>query len=259
MELFKKIKKKRKASRYGWHGDYPSWEAAAAETAGYGSDGILERVRQAALSVRNGDAVFERDSVLFDRPDYNWPLLANLNWVAARSGGTLNVLDFGGALGSTWFQNRQFLEAFNVTWSIVEQPHFVAAGQRDLADDRLHFAASIEDVLAARTPGLFLASGVMQYLEEPAVVLDALRKHDFRFVIFDRTATTTRRTSRITVQRVPPEIYPASYPARFLSDRDLLVPLAEHYRILSEWKSYWDRTKLEDCPFSGYLLERRQA
>ena len=99
----------------------------------------------------------------------------------------------------------------------------------------------------------------MQYLEEPAVVLDALCKHDFRFVIFDRTATTTRRTSRITVQRVPPEIYPASYPARFLSDRDLLVPLAEHYRILSEWKSYWDRTELEDCAFSGYLLERRQA
>ncbi len=259
MGLFKKIKKKRKANRYGWHGDYPTWQAAAAETTGYDADEILERVRQAALAVKNGDAVFERDSVLFDQPDYNWPLLANLNWVAARSAGVLNVLDFGGALGSTWFQNREFLSPFDATWSIVEQRNFVSAGRKDIAGDRLSFEETVEDVLAKSEPNVFLASGVVQYLEDPRLILDPLERYSFPFVIFDRTAMTSRPTSRITIQKVPEDIYAASYPTRFMTRQDLLGPLLDRYRIVAEWRGMFDKTDLEECGFRGFLLERNAA
>src|SRR4051794_32795642 len=80
-----------------WAGDYPSWSAARAASSGYDDGGVLERVKTAALAVKEGRAVYERDSVLFDEVQYSWPLLAGLMWIAARSRGRLEVLDFGGA------------------------------------------------------------------------------------------------------------------------------------------------------------------
>src|SRR5215475_3829712 len=97
-------------SKYGWKGDYSSWEAAKKQAGSYDDGIILEKVEQAALKVRNGEATYERDSVLFDRIEYSWPLLAALMWVAARNKGKLTVADFGGSLGSSYFQNKVFLE-----------------------------------------------------------------------------------------------------------------------------------------------------
>ena len=90
---------------YGLSGDYHSWDEALASSAGYDSEIILEKTRAALLKVKNGEAAYERDSVLFDEIEYAWPLLAGLMWVAARCQGTLNVLDFGGSLGE-----RQLLD-----------------------------------------------------------------------------------------------------------------------------------------------------
>src|SRR4051812_13912686 len=53
-----------KANRYS--GDFSSWQDAAAKSGGYDTDAILQRALQAALAVKNGEAAFERDSVLFD-------------------------------------------------------------------------------------------------------------------------------------------------------------------------------------------------
>jgi mono/diheme cytochrome c family protein len=39
-----------------------------------------------------GEAAFERDSVCFEEPEYRWPLLASLMWIAARSNGELSVV-----------------------------------------------------------------------------------------------------------------------------------------------------------------------
>src|SRR5712691_3342391 len=93
---------------YGLSGDYAAWEDAVHASTGYDSEVILEKTRTALLQVKNGQAVYERDSVVFDEVQYAWPLLAGLLWIATRSGGKLDVLDFGGSLGSTYFQNRAF-------------------------------------------------------------------------------------------------------------------------------------------------------
>jgi putative methyltransferase (TIGR04325 family) len=69
---------------------------------GYDSEIILEKTRDALLKVKNGEAAYERDSVLFDEIQYAWPLLTSLMWVAAQAKGILNVLDFGGSLGTTY-------------------------------------------------------------------------------------------------------------------------------------------------------------
>mgnify|MGYP001500873774 CR=1 FL=1 len=48
--------------------------------------------------VKNGEAVYERDLVLFDYIEFYWPVLSGVMWVAARNNGRLNVLDYGGSL-----------------------------------------------------------------------------------------------------------------------------------------------------------------
>jgi len=94
-----------------FEGDFATWEEARAHCTGYDSEAIFTAVLAATLKVKHGKAAFERDSVTFEQVEYAWPVLSGLMWAAARNGGKLNVLDFGGALGSAYFQNKKFLKS----------------------------------------------------------------------------------------------------------------------------------------------------
>ncbi|MBC7921529.1 MAG: methyltransferase, TIGR04325 family, partial [Ferruginibacter sp.] len=136
-----------------WAGNYPSWEAAMREADGYEKPSILETVKAAVLKVKNGQAVYERDSVIYGEIQYSWPLLACLLGVAAENKGHLHVLDFGGSLGSTYFQNRRFLSNLeSLSWNVVEQSHFVACGQQEIAEGPLRFFYSVEEAIAFQRP-----------------------------------------------------------------------------------------------------------
>jgi putative methyltransferase (TIGR04325 family) len=82
-------------STHGVTGDFASWDEAKRASIGYDIDIILKKTKESLLKVKKGEAIYERDSVLFDEIQYSWPLLAGLLWVAAQSSGDLNVLDFG--------------------------------------------------------------------------------------------------------------------------------------------------------------------
>jgi putative methyltransferase (TIGR04325 family) len=109
-------------------GPFRSWEEAAEASDGYGSEKILEKVAAAAVEVKNGQEVYERDSVIFDEIQYAWPLLAGLMWVSQNEG-KLIVCDYGGSLGTTYFQNRLSLTD-NVRWNIIEKIEFRLSGKR---------------------------------------------------------------------------------------------------------------------------------
>ena len=51
--------------KYGYFGIYDSWEEARKHSSGYDSDKIIEKVKDAALKVKNGEAAYERDSIVF--------------------------------------------------------------------------------------------------------------------------------------------------------------------------------------------------
>jgi hypothetical protein len=73
--VFKAIKKI-KVNKYGWRGNYQTWEDTQNDASGYDSDVILEKVKDAILKVKNGEVVYERDSVVFDKIQYSWSLLS---------------------------------------------------------------------------------------------------------------------------------------------------------------------------------------
>ena len=112
-----KTKKPTASDDLAFTGDYRSWQEAAEDSQGYDSPVIFERTRNAMLKIKSGEAVYERDSVLFERPQYPWPLLVGLLRVAVQCGGRLSVADIGGALGSTYFQCRRLLQpATKLEW-----------------------------------------------------------------------------------------------------------------------------------------------
>lgn len=222
-----------------WDGDYSTWNEALAASTGYDSDNILQKVKESTLKVKHGEAVFERDSVIFDKSHYSWPILTALMLTAARNKGKLDVLDFGGSLGSTYFQNRQFLSGLpELHWSVIEQPKFVTCGRECIEDDYLKFYKYIEECLAERKPNVILLSSVLQYLEAPHSILLKLMNVGAEYLIIDRTPFLKSEKDRIVVQYVPSQIYAASYPC-WLFSRSLIQKI---------FNSNWDLLAEFDCP-----------
>lgn len=199
---------------------FPSFEAALAHCSGYDSGAILDRVLAATLEVVNGRAEYERDSVLFDRIAYSEAVLAGIALAVSRFSANIAVLDFGGSLGSSYFQNRKILGYLNnVDWCVVEQPGFVRAGRRYLNDAGLKFFSSLDE-LPAFSPDLLILSGVLQYLPDPIGILSSCLSLDPAVVVIDRTSYTKHPVSSgsVRIQNVRSSIYKASYPCHFFSE-----------------------------------------
>jgi putative methyltransferase (TIGR04325 family) len=217
-------------------GDYANWAEATAAATGYDTQEILQRVQSATRAVVAGQAAFERDSVLFTRPAYSYPLLAALLRAAALNGGRLNVIDFGGSLGSTYRQHRPFLAGLNaLRWCVVEQPHFVAAGRQEFTTDELGFADTVQQVPWWGQPCVVLLSSVLQYLDDPLALLEQLQHSGATGLVIDRTPVAEASRDRLCVQTVPPQIYSASYPCRIFARAPLLRQLARHWELLAEF------------------------
>lgn len=247
---------KKRPGRVEWGGQYPDWASAQAAATGYDSGVILEKVAHATLAVERGEAVYERDSVLFDHVEYSWPLLASLLWIHAQLH-RLHVLDFGGSLGSTWRQNRSFLSCLpDLEWKVVEQEGFVERGRRDFQTPPLSFHTSPQ---AACEQGmdLFLLASSLCYMEHYQDILDSALASGARFLAIDRTPFHAGDDHRIQLQVVPPEIYPASYPCHIFSRNRFLGTLEPDWIIRAEW--ICDLQPDPGATHRGLLLERRIA
>lgn len=242
---------------HGWYGNFSSWEEASKHSEGYDQNNILDKVKQALLMVKEGKACYERDSVLFNHIEYAWELLAGIMWIAAQNGGRLNLIDFGGSLGSTYYQNRSFLASLqSVVWSVVEQPHFVEVGRADFQDSQLKFYLSITDSL--RTEGAancILFSSVLQYLPNPYPILEEAFASGSPYIIVDRTGFTLSDSERVTIQQVPSTIYKASYPCRFFSESSFVELFRENgYTVMTDFLS--DDNANIPSKYKGFIFQK---
>jgi len=219
-----------------YKGNYLLWSEAKQNSTGYDIDTILNKVKDSLLKVKIGEAVYERDSVLFEQVQYSWPLLANLLWIALLNQNRLNLVDVGGSLGSSYFQNRKMLSALDkIKWNVVEQPSFVKTGKECFQDEELSFYDSLDACLAENKPDVILLSSVLPYLEKPHELLHEIVARQLTFVIIDRTPIIEGVDDRLTVQKVPPSIYKASYPAWFFSRNRLLSHFLASYELVAEF------------------------
>lgn len=260
-KLFKGLSKlKPKKKKLAWHGNYKTWEDAVADCATFNYHDALEKVKSSVLRVKSGQFPYERDSVLFDKIEYSWPLLTGLMWIAAQNKNKLSVLDFGGSLGSTYYQNRDFLSTLDeLAWSIVEQENFVKEGQEHFANKHLHFFFNIEECIHQSNPHVLLLSSVLQYLEKPFNHIHELVSKSFPYIIIDRTSIIHEKEDILTVQEVPKEIYEASIPCWFFSEEKLLNAFLDKYELIADFPAFTQNNfKLEHGVQSyekGYILK----
>lgn len=239
---------------YGWHGNYSSWEEALKRSSGYNSRLILDKVSASAGKVRDGQATFERDSFLFNEVIYSFPVLSSLLWVAAQNNSRVNVLDIGGALGSSYYQNKKFLDSIQeVNWCVVEQPDFVKEGRQKFSTDRLHFYYTIEDCLNDYKIDVILLSSVLQYIDEPFVLLDKIISKNIKYIVFDRTPFT-EGDDRITIQKVHPSIYKATYPCWFFNKNRFISYMNQAYETIIEFDAL-DKANIPS-EFKGFLFRK---
>jgi putative methyltransferase (TIGR04325 family) len=245
--------------KYGWFGDYSTWQDALDNSTGYNSVLIVEKVKDALMKVRQGEAVYERDSVLFEEIQYSWPLLTGLMWAAAQDEGKLNVMDFGGSLGSTYFQNRQFLSSLKkVKWNVIEQELFVEYGKKYFEDTTLMFYREIDSCYANEKPNVALFSCVLQYLEFPYETLKSHFENSPKFIIVDNMPFLTNG-KKITVQKVPPEIYEASYPCWLLNRSEFLNFFKPRYEMVAGFKSGLSiNVDSNIIPYEGFIFRNIQ-
>lgn len=241
-------------------GNFGSWEDAKAASTGYSAQVILDRTIEANRKVKRGEAAFERDSITYGEMEHNFPLAWALMRAAAKCG-RLHVLDFGGAMGTTYFQSRALVNAApHLKWAIVEQPSHVEAGINEFANKDLSFHPTIEDACKRQEIDVLILSGVLQYLPDPLLFLDSVLERRFRSIIVDRTPFMLAGRARLTVQHVPKWIYPASYPAWFFSDSEVLNKFSKQYEEVATWPAL-DKHHPEGgrAQYKGFLFELKKA
>jgi len=248
--------KKLKPYRYGWSGDYANWRDAIDHADGYESDEILKRVKESLLKVKNGEAIYERDSVIFDEIQYSWQLLSGLMFASAMMREPISVVDFGGSLGSTYYQNRAFLDHFDqISWSIVEQKNFVDVGREEFEDGRLKFFYTIEECWDSEKPNILLFSSLLQYINRPYELLDSILRYNFEYILIDRTPFSLDKRDKIKLQTVPPSIYKGSYPCWFF-DEDKFLKYFEKkgYTLIESFKA--NDGVIDGAVFRGMIWRR---
>lgn len=257
---------------YGVHGNFESWKDALDycskhhHGAGYGEENILDSVASAIQVVRNGDAEFERDSVLFYEKNYNYQFLSALFLALGGCGENrpVNVVDFGGSLGSSYFQNRSLLNSMKrpPVWNVIEQKQFVDRGKMEVPEINFFYTVD-EFVDNGGQCDVLLLSAVLEYLEKPFDSLNSLIDYGWEYVIIERSQYSPYEENRIMVQSVPPSIYNAQYPLWLRSEEEQhQVMSSKGYDRIYDWIlpfsiRYKDERGEKVIPYKGFLYKNR--
>lgn len=247
----------------GFHGDFSSWAEASSRASPIDPAALAafaERYRQLCRRLTRREIAFARDGVAFDQPQYPLSLLAFILRALLENRGVLNLVDFGGFLGTTYFQARDFLRpAREVLWTVVELPHLVEIARTELQEGPLRFRDSLREALA-ESPNVVLLSGVAQNLPDPISIFREVRQSAPDWVLFDRTVVIESPASRIALQSVMRQGTEVSWPVRLFSRSELLADWTSSYEPIAEFASYCDPVEFIDdlkIDYRGFALKRR--
>jgi len=220
-------------------GVYKNWKIAKKYSKGYDQNKILDNVLSAAKLVASGKAAYERDGVVFYKNLYSYELITIVLRAATENNNKCTVIDFGGSLGSVYFQNRSFLKGIkNLKWCVVEQNNFVETGKKYIADDVINFFNSIEDVLRNfYKPNVIIFSGVLQYLPNPYAILKKAISSKADYIVIDRNPFIVEGKTILSIQKVPKTIVDSSYPVWLFNESELKNIFLKKYKEITAFNA----------------------
>jgi putative methyltransferase (TIGR04325 family) len=239
--------------KYGWKGNYKAFNDAKVKCSGYDEDHILNRIADATAKVKNGEIAYERDGIIHDKVQLNFHLLNVLLLVASRNNNKLTIIDFGGSLGTSYYQNIKYLSHLTeLDWCIIEQPKFVEVGKKSFENEHIKFYYSLEECFSVHPkPDLLLISSALQYMPEPYELLRQIQSYQIPYLMLDLVGYNDKAEDRITIQYVPPVFYgiEASYPCTFFNRQKLEAQLEENYDKAFDFVSENEKYYIELKPF----------
>jgi putative methyltransferase (TIGR04325 family) len=214
-------------------GGYVNWNDAASDSSGYSDEKIFSKVLSASLAIKNCHDKYERDSIIFEGNDYPWTILGPLLWFANQNTGRLSVLDYGGSLGNVYFRSLKVLSSISgLNWNVVEQEKYFEAGKKYFETDQLSFYKNLENLCDSQSIDVGLFSSSLQYLNNPYQIIKNLIQLKIKYVILDRTPFYDGKNDKVVVQKVPKDIYLASYPMWIFSKRKFEKFLVENNAVI---------------------------
>ena len=215
---------------------------------GYDSNLIINKIYKAAKLVPKKKE-YERDGINFDEIQYSWPLLSSI--LLAINYNKLNVLDFGGSFGTTFFQNRKFLKYVKkVEWNIVEQKKIFNIAKNT---NFINYYESIDDIKTKPDIAIFCCS--LCYLEDPYGILKKIINIRPNFIAVDRTPFTKEKKDLFGIQIVNKKIYPARLPITCFSFDKFTNFFKKEYILIEKWVST-EQPELSDN-YKGFLFKKR--
>ncbi|NKM62727.1 methyltransferase, TIGR04325 family [Rhizobium leguminosarum bv. viciae] len=234
----------------GFFGDYRSFDEALKDCGpDYQSDDILDVTRRNTEKIRASD----RAEV--------WPVLAPFLtsfFLAVSDLGrdTVNVVDFGGALGAHYFHVRRLLpKRYKLRWLVVDLPRTISIGNEVFGNDELSFTDRLDPAVET---DIVVASCVFQVLPRPHDTIKQLLSVKAAHFIFPLIPLTEAENDRLTVEYVSPTVASMSIPHWFFSRRTIEASLSPRRR-LSTWRHSEYTAPLDGrpCEYFGYHLVSR--
>jgi putative methyltransferase (TIGR04325 family) len=222
------IQNKKRKSIYG---DFSTWNEAEKAGGKYAPnmEVLVERYK---LYRANKPRVYNKYPT---NEIWAWCTLSGLQLAARENDNCLKVLDFGGSLGSTYFQLRDYLSSIaTLKWCVVEQEPCANAGKLHFEDDKLKFFDSLDVATEKTNFNVLLLGGVLQYLSSPYDTLSLLLKSDFEFVFLDRTPLFPSFDEKIMLQETATILGGSLHPIRILSEEKLMSIFNESYTLLGQ-------------------------
>jgi len=157
-------------------------------------------------------------------------------------------------MGAHYFKLRRFLPQ-GVRWTVVEVPATVKAGRKEFSSSELRFEEDIKD---AGQVDIVLASGALQYTSAPYENVRRLIETGAKGFVFDKVPLLVK--DRITVQRVDPSLFDASFTCWIMArERFLKETSGLEMRMSWEMPDYasWIDGRAEYINH-GFVFERTQ-
>ena len=172
----------------------------------------------------------------------------------------MTVLDAGGHFGTKYIAFRDRIALDDVTWRVYDMPAIVRAGLKYQAAGQVPEAVAFtDDLAAAGTPEILLASGLLQYLDIGFDALVAALPAPPRHIILNKVATTEGPTV-VTLEKIGAGRVPYQIRNREAFERGLAgmgYEIRDNWHIPSLSRRIATHPALGASVSRGYVLERK--
>lgn len=161
---------------------------------------------------------------------WDYPVLFWLGRLLADGG---DVLDAGGHMGTKYRAFAPYLDFGEaVTWTVYDLPAIVRAGRERAMADGLDALSFVERIADAPAPSIFLASGLLQYLDRPLPALLGELDSLPQWLLLNKVAFH-RRGPVVTLEHIGAAFVPYQ-----MRERESFVDGIERlgYRLADEWR-----------------------